>query len=134
MSDNLVTCERLAALLDLSGSRAGVLMLLNGSPDATSIQFVTYGRGATDKVEAHNLKEWIKEDVLQGESPPTTVHESFILDAAKNKERVDVLLAACRLWDEGFTEGEQFNADQFLRWVNANRRAAREAIAKATGT
>lgn len=44
------------------------------------------------------------------------------------------LLAACRLWDEGFTEGEQFDADQFLRWVNANRRAAREAIAKATGT
>lgn len=43
------------------------------------------------------------------------------------------LLAACQLWDQGFTEGEQFTAEQFRRWVNANRRAARAAIAKATG-
>jgi hypothetical protein len=44
----------------------------------------------------------------------------------------EALLAACRLWDEGFIDGEKFDLDQFLRWVNANRRAAREAIAKAT--
>ncbi len=43
------------------------------------------------------------------------------------------LLAACELWDQGFVEGEEFDADQFLAWVNANRRAARAAIAKALG-
>lgn len=43
------------------------------------------------------------------------------------------LLAACELWDKGFTEGEDFTPEQFLKWVNDNRRAARAAIAKAKG-
>ena len=42
------------------------------------------------------------------------------------------LLAACKLWDDGFSEGEEFTPEQFLNWVNKNRRAARAAIAKAT--
>lgn len=41
------------------------------------------------------------------------------------------LLAACKLWDEGFVDGEIFDAEQFRNWVNANRRAARAAIALA---
>jgi hypothetical protein len=44
------------------------------------------------------------------------------------------LLAACRMWDEGFVDGEEFDEKQFLEWVNKNRRAARAAIAKAEGT
>ncbi len=44
----------------------------------------------------------------------------------------DALLAACELWDHGFTEGEQFTPEQFRAWVNANRAAARAAIALAT--
>ena len=43
------------------------------------------------------------------------------------------LLAACMLWDQGFAEGEEFTPEQFLKWVNDNRRAARAAIAKARG-
>ena len=43
------------------------------------------------------------------------------------------LLAACQLWDQGFTDGEQFTEEQFWKWVNDNRRAARAAIAKALG-
>lgn len=43
------------------------------------------------------------------------------------------LLAACKLWDEGFVDGEQFTSEEFLAWVNRNRAAARAAIAKATG-
>lgn len=42
------------------------------------------------------------------------------------------LLAACMLWDQGFVDGEEFTHDQFVKWVNDNRRAARAAIAKAT--
>lgn len=42
------------------------------------------------------------------------------------------LFAACRAWDEGFTEGEQFTPEQFRVWVNERRRLAREAIAAAT--
>jgi hypothetical protein len=44
----------------------------------------------------------------------------------------DALMAACKLWDEGFTEGEQFDPEQFLAWVNKNRAAARAALALAT--
>jgi hypothetical protein len=44
------------------------------------------------------------------------------------------LLAACKIWDEGFVDGEEFTDEQFLKWVNDNRRVARAAIAKATGT
>lgn len=43
------------------------------------------------------------------------------------------LLDACELWDQGFIDGEEFDADQFLAWVNRNRAAARAAIAKARG-
>jgi hypothetical protein len=43
-----------------------------------------------------------------------------------------VLLAACKAWDEGFAEGEQFTAEQFRTWVNERRRMARAAIAEAT--
>lgn len=39
------------------------------------------------------------------------------------------LLLACQLWDQGFTDGEDFTHDQFMRWMNANRKAARDAIA-----
>ena len=42
------------------------------------------------------------------------------------------LMAACRAWDEGFVDGEEFDKWQFLNWVNENRRKAREAIRKAT--
>lgn len=41
------------------------------------------------------------------------------------------LLAACELWDQGFTEGDQFTPEQFIVLVNSNRHAAREAIAAA---
>jgi hypothetical protein len=43
------------------------------------------------------------------------------------------LLAACKLWDQGFTDGEEFTEAQLLAWMNANRRAARAAVAKAEG-
>lgn len=41
------------------------------------------------------------------------------------------LLIACELWDQGFTDGEEFTPEQLLAWVNKNRAAARAAIAKA---
>jgi hypothetical protein len=44
-----------------------------------------------------------------------------------------VLKEACELWDKGFVDGEQFEHDQFIAWVNNNRRAAREAIAAVEG-
>jgi len=41
------------------------------------------------------------------------------------------LYAACRAWDQGFVDGEDFTPEQFLAWVNENRRIARAALAKA---
>lgn len=41
------------------------------------------------------------------------------------------MLAALKLWDEGFTDGEEFTPEQLLAWMNKNRKAARDAIALA---
>ena len=43
------------------------------------------------------------------------------------------LFAACELWDQGFRDGEEWDAHELLAWLNNNRRAARAAIAKAKG-
>ncbi len=44
------------------------------------------------------------------------------------------LLAACKAWDEGFVDGEQFTPEQFRVWVNERRKMAREAVAKTETT
>ncbi len=41
------------------------------------------------------------------------------------------MLAALKMWDQGFAEGEHVTLEQLLAWLNTNRRAARAAIAKA---
>lgn len=63
-----------------------------------------------------------------GEDGPKLVGGNAALIAAAPD-----LLAACELWDQGFTEGDDFTPEQFLAWVNKNRRAARAAIQKAKG-
>jgi hypothetical protein len=74
-----------------------------------------------------------------GERLPATVAEVYGplgADCRANAALVAAapeLLAACELWDQGFTNGEEFDEAQFLKWVNDNRRAARAAIAKAKG-
>lgn len=42
------------------------------------------------------------------------------------------MLSALQLWDQGFKDGEEFTQEQFMKWLNANRKAARDAIALAT--
>lgn len=42
------------------------------------------------------------------------------------------LRAACEAWDRGFVDGEEFDADQFLKWVNRNRATARAALEETT--
>jgi hypothetical protein len=96
MSDRIVTCDDLARVAERDPRKGvAVLVLLAHAPD--EIQFVTYGRTAADKVEAHELKEWIKRQVFEGKAPePKAVHESFILDAAVNRERLDRCVKALR--------------------------------------
>jgi hypothetical protein len=57
----------------------------------------------------------------------------LIQHIAEQADVIHDLIAACELWDQGFIEGQQFTPEQLLAWVNANRRAARAAIAKAKG-
>lgn len=71
---------------------------------------------------------------IYGSSPLEKDNEPLCREIARKLDAHDDLLAACRLWDEGFTEGEQFTPEQLLEWMNKNRRAARAAIAKAMGT
>jgi hypothetical protein len=80
----VVTCEELAALLRPADNVAVLTILRDGE-----IQFVTAGRRAEDKAEAHQLKEWIKREVFAGKVPTARTHESFILDAAKVRQRLD---------------------------------------------
>lgn len=51
--------------------------------------------------------------------------EDVLSELRESHER---LRSACELWDKGFVEGEEFTAEQFRKWVNDNRRAAREAL------
>lgn len=76
---------------------------------------------ATDKIAAH---------IAACEKHPLTAAASENLRLRADR---DVLLSACRLWDQGFTDGEQFDEPHFLKWVNDNRRAARAAIAAVEG-
>lgn len=95
---SMVTCADLAQLIEPHPDRAAVLIVLRdveGKPGG-EIQFVTYGRTAQNKVEAHQLKEWIAREVFDGTKPPAVVHESFILDAAVNKEKLDRAVAILR--------------------------------------
>ena len=95
----VVTCDGLRSLVEPDpAARVGVLMVLADAPGKPNgeIQFVTWGRRAEDKSEAHNLKEWVKRKVFGGDVPDARTHESFILDAAKNREELDQLRAAAR--------------------------------------
>jgi len=67
-------------------------------------------------------------DFLEKDGVPEDVERKFQLMAAAPE-----LLAACQLWDQGFVDGEEFDIPQLLAWINKNRKAAREAIAKALG-
>ena len=91
---SVVTCDDLRRLIGPHADRVAVLILLRdaeGKPNG-EIQFVAYGKTARDKAEAHRLKEWVKREVFGGDPPaPDRVHESFVLDAAKNKEALDAL-------------------------------------------
>lgn len=91
MSDERVSCQELADLMK-PVDRVAVLVLLKSDPP-NGMQLVTFGRSAEDKSESHQLKEWIKNKVLGGETPKIETHESFILDAAKNRQAVDALTA-----------------------------------------
>jgi hypothetical protein len=42
------------------------------------------------------------------------------------------LLAACKLWDEGLEVGMNIELEALLEWMNANRRATRDAVVRAT--
>lgn len=86
------TCDELWAICEPHGKNIAVLIAVG--PER-QIQFVTYGRRAEDKVEAHQIKEWIVREAFFGKRPPSdVVHESFVRDAAVNKERLDKTVAA----------------------------------------
>lgn len=94
-----ITCADLRRLVEPHPDRVALLILLRDVPGKPhgEIGFVTYGRKAADKVEAHNLKEWVKNEVFNGEVPqPARVHESFIHDAALNSERLDTVKTLVR--------------------------------------
>lgn len=79
-----VTCDELAGIMRPNDNVAVLLILRDGE-----MQLVTYGRTADDKAEAHEVKEYIVNDLFEGNPPKAKTHESFILDAAKNKQRLD---------------------------------------------
>ncbi len=124
-----LTCDDLALIV--KGTQLRVAVLIGLHDVGSGIQFVTYGRSAEDKAESHNLKEWIKEDVFDGEVPSATTHESFILDAAKAKQQRDGLLAACELLlaDADAPQGDRAACERLYEaW-----RSIRIAVANAKG-
>jgi hypothetical protein len=86
--------DDLRQLIATTEDRAAVLVLLRGLPPDGTVQFITYGKKAEDKVQAVLLRELIEHAYYEGEAPEGKALESFILDAAINKERLDNLIAA----------------------------------------
>ena len=85
---DLVTCDELFALMKPNDRVAVLILLKSDAPN--SVQFVTYGRSAEDKAESHELKKFLQNAMYDEGLPANrTTHESFILDAAKNKQRLD---------------------------------------------
>ena len=104
-----VSCEELNRLMRPQ-DRVAVLILLktDDSAEAGQIQFVTYGRSAEDKVESHQLKKFIQDRMYGGNVPGGVTHESFILDAAKNKQRLDECFELLRRVRSFIENGTQF--------------------------
>ncbi len=86
-SEPRVTVNALRTLILPAGKDWGILIA--GTPENT--QFVTWGRTPENKVYASDLSEYIGKE-LCGDTP-FLVQESFKLDAAKNKARVEELEA-----------------------------------------
>ncbi len=76
-------------------------------------------------------------DEFPSQLQPKTWHQLELLCRLMGEpikdDACERMLAACKAWDEGFTEGEEFTPEQFRVWVNERRRLAREAIAKWEG-
>lgn len=116
-----VSCEDLQALMRRRSGRVAVAIILHGEVDSGDgkIQLCTYGETAEDKVESHNLKEWIV-SCLDDECYTTggrEVHESFILDAAKVKQERDEfrdLLKECERWIGSYRLGTGDNLQERL--------------------
>ncbi len=80
-----VTVNDLRTLLLPAGKDWGVLIA--GTPEGT--QFVTWGRSPENKCYASDLSEHLGKELCN--DTPFVVYESFKLDAAKNKARVEEL-------------------------------------------
>lgn len=106
----------------------------------------TPGPWATESVNSEALHDIIADYQVPGDGFPTLLAMVFSDDegdgpiscdeASANARLIAAapdLLAACKLWDEGFIDGEEFTPEQLLAWMNKNRKAARDAIAKAEG-
>lgn len=96
--------------------------------------YTTFGRLPGDKLLAAEYGALFARAVhTRDELDQQICFEDFRLEAAKLKAQRDQLLKACKLWDEGFEDGEQFTPDQLLKWLNDNRRAIRAAVAAVEG-
>jgi hypothetical protein len=84
-----------------------------------------------DVAEMHHVHQRDYQGSFRGDHKAADAYDAIGLANARLIAAAPELLAACKLWDEGFTEGEQFTPEQLLEWMNKNRRAARAAIAKA---
>lgn len=92
MTNPIMECDDLKNLMENREGRVAVCVILKGRGSNSQTQLVTYGETAEDKVESHDLKEFIKDAMFAGYVPAVTVHESFILDAAKVKQQRDEAL------------------------------------------
>ena len=118
------------------GDRDGlfaVLVIVKEEGRRDGLQLVTYGREANDKLAAHNLKEWIKSELFDGDPPLTVSHESFILDAAKNKELKDELLTAIQRLRKAIHDEIGVNPAEPEIEIDRAVAEADRAIAKAKG-
>lgn len=80
-----MTCDAIRAICEADGKRYVVMIAV--SQEGT--QFTTWGRTPEDKIEASAMAKWLGETIC--EPTPAVYYESFQIEAAQNKAKLEAL-------------------------------------------
>lgn len=83
-----VTCDAIRRICEQDKKSYAVLICVNRANNTT--QFATWGKSPEDKCDASDLADQLSKG-LCGSLEPVEVYESFKLEAARNKARVEQL-------------------------------------------
>lgn len=86
-----ITCDAIRRICEADGKSYAVLISVDRA--AGNTLFTTWGRTPEDKAEAKATADHLSAELCPSPGGPDVVYESFVLDAATNKAKVERLEA-----------------------------------------